>query len=156
MSSESLHLSRTIPASPANVWHTLTDLDQISEMLEGVTSVEVLTNGAYGIGTRWRETRKMMGMEGTEEMEVVDNDPLSRTVVEAVSGSTTYRTVFALESNAAQTVTTLTMDFSAASPEAQGFKKVVASTLGKLGMKVTAKAMTKDLEDIAAASIARR
>lgn len=155
MPGESLHLTRTIPSRPENVWYVLTELDEFAGVVEDITKIDVLTNGAYGVGTRWRETRKMMGMEGSEEMEVVDNDPFRKTVVEAVNGDVTYRTVFELTPNEAGTVTTLSMDFSAKAPEQKGLKKVLTNTMGKLGMKMTSKAMTKDLEAIAAAAIAR-
>ncbi|UJH69750.1 hypothetical protein [Ornithinimicrobium sp. INDO-MA30-4] len=87
MPGESLHLTRTIPSRPENVWYVLTELDKFAGVVEDITKIEVLTNGAYGVGTRWRETRKMMGMEGSEEMEVVDNDPSARPSLRQSTGT---------------------------------------------------------------------
>lgn len=39
--------------------------------MSGLTNVELLGGGgAFGLGTRWRETRTMFGKEATEEMEI--------------------------------------------------------------------------------------
>src|SRR5690606_16565810 len=67
------------------------------EVLRNVTRVERMTDGPYAVGTRWRETRRMMGREETEEMWVAESDPLRRTVVAASSGGAEYRTTFELE-----------------------------------------------------------
>ena len=89
-------LSRIIEAPPARVWQVLTDLDHAAETLSGVLRVEVLTDGPYALGTRWRETRKMFGREASEELWVADNDPLRRTQVRASSGGVDYVTEFVL------------------------------------------------------------
>ncbi len=44
------------------------ELDKAVERIPGITALEVLTDGPFGEGTRWRETRLMFKKEATEEM----------------------------------------------------------------------------------------
>lgn len=143
-------LSRRIDASPERVWQVLTDLKHAPDVLSGVVSVELLTDGPYAVGTRWRETRSMMGRKATEEMWVVDSDPHRRTEVAASSGGADYRTVFTL--TPAGEATELTMVFGAHTPEPTGVQKLLLKAFGNLGVKVTRKVMETDLADIASAA----
>src|SRR5690606_20498281 len=54
-------LSRRVAAPPEAVWEVLTDLDQAARRLTQVTDLHVISDGPYAVGTRWRETRRMMG-----------------------------------------------------------------------------------------------
>lgn len=149
-SGHELTLSRRIEAPPSRVWQVLTDLKHAPQVLSGVRSVELLTDGPYAVGTRWRETRTMMGRTVTEEMWVVDSDPHRRTEVAASSGGADYRTVFTLSPDGEGT--SLTMHFSAHTPDPTGVQKVLWKAFGALGLRATRKAMETDLADIAAAA----
>jgi carbon monoxide dehydrogenase subunit G len=65
----------TIEAEQDRVFRAITDLENASEWMEGLISIERTTQGGYGVGTAWRETRKVMGKEATEHFEVVAHDP---------------------------------------------------------------------------------
>ncbi|MCS6711578.1 SRPBCC family protein [Brachybacterium sp. EF45031] len=140
---------RLIAARPEVVWSVLTDLENATTFLSGVESVEVLTPGPYAVGTRWRETRSMLGMRGTEEMQVVEVDAPHRTTVTAAHKGTQYRSEFLLEPVPGDQ-TKLTTVFGASSPARTGALAMVGRALGALGMRVTTKAMDTDLADIAA------
>jgi 1-acyl-sn-glycerol-3-phosphate acyltransferase len=143
-------ISRRMAAPPAAVWAVLTDLAQAPQTLRGVTRVEVLTPGPYGVGTRWRETRAMWGREATEEMEVSVSEPERRTVVEARPGSTYYATVFTLRP--AGTGTQLDVRFSARTKDPNLVQRALWKAFGPLGARATRKALERDLKDIADAS----
>lgn len=149
-----LILHRTVSRPPEPVWEVLTDLPAAPRHLSGVTSVEILTAGPYAVGTRWRETRKVLGKEGTEEMTVTANDPLRSTEIEASSGGVSYRTTFTLSPVGAVS-TVLTMEFTGRSGEQTGLARLAGTVFGALGMRITRKAMEQDLEDIAAAAARR-
>lgn len=153
MSTHSLTLHRTVHAPVHQVWAVLTDLDHAQERLSAVTRVQILTDGPYAVGTRWRETRRVFGSEATEEMWVSDNDPLRSTVVEAASGDTVYRTTFTLTPVEAYT-TELTMTFAATGPESQGVRRVLRGLLAGIGLRATRTMLERDLKDIAAAAVA--
>lgn len=153
MTTQQLRLSRQIPASAEQVWAVLTNIEAAPRTLSDVMRVEMLTPGPYAVGTRWRETRKMFGFEGTEEMEVAVADAPHRTVIVADSAGAAYRTEFLLSPiSGSPDAIQLTMVFSAA-PQAQGgLKGRLMGVMAKVGMKATRTAMEQDLEDIAAAA----
>lgn len=147
-----VHLSRRIVAPPAAVWEVLTDLDRATERLSQVTELHQMTDGPYAVGTRWRETRRMMGSSETQEMVVVENDPLRRTVTEAVDGSTRYRTTIVLEPLDEAVATLVSVSFSAAVTDASRLQRLALRVVGPLGLKLTEKSLRTELDDIARAA----
>lgn len=145
-------VSRTIAARPARVWEVLTDIEHAAETLSGLQSVEVLTDGPYALGTRWRETRRMFGKESTEEMWVADNDPLRRTEVHAESGGVAYVSEFVLTPLDDGARTELQMRFSARMHSPSTVQKVAMKVFAGLALRATAKQLEQDLSDIAAAA----
>ena len=63
-------LREEILASPDRVFDVLCDLDRIERWAPDLVRVEKLTDGSFGPGTRWRETRRASGREFSEEFEV--------------------------------------------------------------------------------------
>lgn len=146
-------VNRRVQAGPEAVWEVLTDLDQAAARMSQITELHRLTPDEYEVGTRWRETRRMLGASESQEMEVVESVPLRRTVTEAVDGATTYRTTIVLESldNAVATLVTLT--FSATTVGDQtGLRRLALRVIGPLGLKLTEKSLRTELDDIAAAA----
>lgn len=65
-----LDLQTTIAAPPAKVWAALTDIPNWSLWLPNLVRLEILDLAAFGVGTRFRETRNMFGRDATEVFEV--------------------------------------------------------------------------------------
>lgn len=145
-------LHRRVAAPPEAVWEVLTDLEQSVRRLSQVTDLQVLTDGPYAVGTRWRETRRMMGSSDTQEMVVVDNDPLRRTVLEAVDGATTYTTIFVLEGLDDSAATLVTLTFSAEVSDPTRLQRLALQVVGPLGLKLTERSLRTELDDIARAA----
>lgn len=58
-------------AAPVDrVFSVFSDLDHIAGRVSSIKSIEPLTTGAFHLGTRWRETRQVMGRLDSAEMEV--------------------------------------------------------------------------------------
>lgn len=150
MSDITLTLERSIAAPPEAVWRVLTDLEAAPELLSGVTRVERLAGVGYAIGTRWRETRTMMGREETEEMEVVGIDEGRSTVIAAETRGMRYRTELSLEPTADGTV--LRMRFGGTLQSPSWLQRAVAKLTAPIGMSVTRRMMQQDLDDIATAA----
>ncbi|WP_336712098.1 SRPBCC family protein [Arthrobacter sp. USHLN218] len=149
-----LELDRYIDAPADVVWTVLTDIGRSPSTLSGVAGVEVLTPGAYREGFRWRETRRMLGKEATEEMWVADVDAPHSTTVKAASGGTDYTTRFTLTPAGAGTK--LRMSFGAEAQNPGWQHRLAMALFGRLGMHAARKAINQDLYDIAAAAEARR
>ena len=143
-----LDLSRHINADPETIWAVLTDVPNAHRILSGVLAVEILTAGEYEPGFRWRETRKMFGMESTEEMMVQTADAPHSTTVVAENGGTEYKTVFTLTADVSGG-TNLFMHFSAEVAHAPAISRVVMGVMGKVALNSTRKTMEQDLADIA-------
>ncbi|TXS55488.1 SRPBCC family protein [Streptomyces sp. t39] len=148
MATSTVVVDRLIEAPPGRVWETMTDLHSWESVLSGVDKVEVLTPGAFGLGTRWRETRRMFGKEATEEMRVTACEPPERYMVEAESHGTRYISQFRLLTAGPET-TTVRMTFTAVPPG--GLRGVLAKALGPLGARAVRKAIARDLADVARA-----
>jgi hypothetical protein len=137
--------------APVDVlWDVATDLAQAPANITGITRTEVLTDGGVGVGTRWRETRTMLGREATETMEITAVEPGRSYTAEAHSSGMHYVTRW--EVAATDTGSEIVMTFSGEP----------ASTIGRLASRVfgamnasVEKAMRKDMADIARAAEAR-
>ena len=56
------------------VFAAFTDLEQTARRVSGIKGVQILTNGEFRLGTRWRETREVMGRLDDADMEVTAFD----------------------------------------------------------------------------------
>ena len=143
-----LEIVRHVNAPVDAVWRVITDIPGSARTLSSVSRVEILTPGEYVEGFRWRETRKMMGKEATEEMWVADVDAPASTTVKAASNGADYTTRFTL--TPADGGTRLAMFFGAELETPGTLSRLMMALFGKLGLRVARKQMAKDLDEIAA------
>ena len=92
-----LSASTHVAASLDEVFQVYTQIDKAAERIPEITSIEVLSDGPFGEGFRWRETRLMFKKEATEEMWVTGFDPPRSYTVEAESHGSHYGTLFTFE-----------------------------------------------------------
>lgn len=148
MSEHRIELEQVVQAPAERVWEVLTDVAHADQTLSGVERVELLTEGPYWVGTRWRETRRVFGKEVTEEMQVTAAEAPTRTVVEADSSGVHYATEFTLAPST--DATRLAMSFTASQAGANVLQRALGRLFGGLGARATAKVMAQDLRDVAA------
>jgi len=145
-------LTQHINAPADAVWAVVSDIPGSAATLSGVDSIQMLTDGPYAVGTRWKETRTMMGRAETVEMWVSQSEAPSNgrgsTTVKAVQGGADYTSRFALAERDGGTDLTLT--FGAAVIKPTRLSRIMLAVFGPLGMRITRKALAKDLADIAA------
>ena len=89
-----LTASIRIAAPRERVFEVFTDIPRAVERIPGIVKIEMLSDGPFRVGTRWRETRIMMKKEATEEMWVTACAPPQSYAVEAESRGTHYDTLF--------------------------------------------------------------
>lgn len=139
----SISVERLIDAPPERVFLAASDFAGAPGRIKGIVKVEVLTNGPVGKGTRFRETRKFLGREASEEMEVIEFEPPRRYLLGAESHGCRYRTEFAFVPTAAGT--TVRMTFGA---EPLTFFSKVMTVLMRPLMKKMVSMCAKDLDDL--------
>lgn len=59
-----------IDAPVEKTFATFTDLEHAPQHVSGIRELQLLTPGAFGLGTRWLETREVLGRLDSAEMEV--------------------------------------------------------------------------------------
>ena len=64
-----------IAKPPQEVFEYTIDIDNAALILSNVTHAEMISNGAVGLGSRFRETRTMNGRATTSELEVTTFEP---------------------------------------------------------------------------------
>lgn len=98
----------TIAAPRTAVFAAFADIENAPAHMSGIESVEFVSDTHTGLGTRWRETRRMYGRAATEEMEITAFDAPSGYTVEAEGPGVRYRTEFRFEDDGAGTLVTMT------------------------------------------------
>lgn len=144
----SVTVQRPVAAPVERVWSVVTDTSRWADVMSAIERVEVLEGPEFRVGTRWRETRTMMGREATEEMRVTAVDAPRGYTVEADSRGAHYVSTFTLTpTGPASTDVAITF---AGHPSGAAMR-LLASLTAPLARRQAAKALAADLDDLAAA-----
>jgi hypothetical protein len=65
-----IKVSRDIKAPVDQVFAMFTDIEHGRDHVSGIRNIEVVSLGPLGLGTRWRETREVLGRLDDAEMEI--------------------------------------------------------------------------------------
>ncbi|GAA3339012.1 hypothetical protein GCM10020358_21200 [Amorphoplanes nipponensis] len=147
-------VTRLVEAPVATVWRVFTDLPSRCERLSTVIAVELLTQGPFGAGTSWRETRTMAdGTEITEEFRVDECVSPERFVVSSPGIGAEYRMTYTfvpvLEGrHRGGTMVTVVQDGTPTAPAG----RFLALVFGGLAARTVEGALRRDLDDLAAAA----
>lgn len=131
-------------ASPAAVFAACSDFEHAAENIEAITKMEMLTPGPVGKGTRFRETRKMLGKEATETMEVLEFSPNTTYVLGAESCGSRYRTTFTFTPSGAGT----DVEFRFAATPLTFMARLMGAVMMPMMKGVLRKCVMQDLADI--------
>ena len=63
-------VSNQVGAPVGKVFQLFTDIEHGPAHVSGIKNIEMLTPGAVHLGTRWRETREVLGRLDSAEMEI--------------------------------------------------------------------------------------
>ena len=144
----STSLTQHVNASAEKVWAVISDIPGSAATLSGVESIQMVSEGPYREGTRWKETRSVLGRRETVEMWVSEVDPPRSTTVMALHGGAEYTSRFTLEERGGGT--DLTMTFGAEVLRPTVFSRLMLAVFGRMGLNMARKALAKDLAEIAA------
>lgn len=146
MAAQTVSVQREILAEPLAVWNTVTDIDRAPKVLTAVEKTERLAGDGFEVGTRWQETRRVMGRLATEEMWVTEAVAPVRAVIASESEGTTYTT--AIDFKPSSLGTMLVFTFEASTANAGVGQKLLFALIGKAGVKAAKSAFERDLADI--------
>lgn len=139
-----LTLSKRIAAPVETVFAVATDLEHAAERIRGIEKIELITPVPVGIGTRWLETRKMMGHQSTETLEIKTFDPPRSYTIGCDSCGAHIETTFRF--SAVGNATDVTLEVSL---EARSLFAKLMSPIGNMMFGATMrKCMEDDLDDI--------
>lgn len=146
-----LTVSTHVAAPLQETFDVFTELEHAAERIPAITKLELLSEGPFGEGTRWRETRVLMKKESTEEMWVTGFEPPHRYTVEANSCGSLYQTLFSFKPDGQGT--TVSWSFEA-TPQTLA-AKIMSPVFGLLFKGMMKKCMLEDLEALREVAEAR-
>jgi carbon monoxide dehydrogenase subunit G len=135
-----------VRSTPDRAFAVFTDLEAVGDRLSAIEEIELLTDGPIRVGTRWKETRELMGQSATEEMEIVEFDAPRRLVAQAESYGTRYTTQFEFEPEGAGTRIRVTFRAEPQSWTARAMSTVLGGTM----MGSVQEMLAQDLADLKA------
>ncbi len=101
-----------IPASINTCFEAFSDLNKLPEKVTAITQIELLTSGAIGVGTKFKETRIMFGNESSEVMEITIFEPNSHIREEAYSNGFHYISDWRFVESEGKTKVSITFNIS--------------------------------------------
>lgn len=151
-----MFFSTLIDASQEAVFAAASDFPNAASMIDGINSVEMLSKAndgsEIGLGTRFKESRTMMGKEAVEEMTVTEFDPPRAYTLSAVSCGVKFdcRVTCLEESPGAggEQSGGCRLSYDIDTQPQTLFAKVVSPIMGVMMKGSMRKAMEKDLADM--------
>ncbi len=139
-----------VPAQAADLWRVLTDLPR---RFPAGGPIEVLTPGAFGPGTAWRETRtRPDGSALVEEFVVLAAEPPRRLVLGSPGDGVDYRITWTLRDvrrrRRRYAAVRVTVQALPAAPSG----RAVALLLGGLAVRAAEKVLRQDIAALAEAA----
>ena len=135
-------VERQIQAPPETVFQIIADVRSFKKAVPHITSVEFLTSQQAGLGTRFRETRRMRGREAATELEITEFVENDRVRMDADMNGTVWSTLFTVAPRDGGTHLTMTMDAKA--------YKLLPRLVNPLIKGAVRKAVVEDLDAVKA------
>ena|SRR5471032_2412721 len=90
-------VSNRIAAPIHRVFEYFTDLESEVPHVSGIKKIQMLTPGHFGLGTRWQETRDLLGVTDSAEMEITSFERDRTYTITHHKGGVRIDTVFSFE-----------------------------------------------------------
>lgn len=136
-------LSREIEAPIDRVFDTVADITNFQQAIPHIANVEFLSEARVGVGTRFRETRRMPnGREMSNDLEVTEHEANDHVRIVTESHGTVWDTVFRVRESGGATELTMVMKARA--------QRLLPRLLNPLLKGMIAKEIGKDLDAVKA------
>jgi len=129
-----------IDAPIETVFDAIAHIDSFMRASPAIVGVEYLTERKRGVGTRFRETRRMGNREASTELEITEYDPPERVRLVSEAGGAVWDTLFAVRPTNNGTVLAMTMTATA--------RNLISRLLLPLMRKPIARAIEDDLQAV--------
>lgn len=133
----------TLAAPVADVFKAFTDIEHNAGRVSGIKAVEILTTGDFRLGTRWRETREVMGRLDDAEMEVTEFEKNRGYTITHYKAGVRIDTIFAFAPAGDGTSVSITFAL-----ENQGLPPGLLSPVSWAIAGKVKEALTRDLQDM--------
>ena len=131
---------RLIDAPLDLVFETVADIRNYAEAIPHIQEVSILSEVQVGVGTRFRETRRVAGQEATTELEVTEYEANRRYRCVSDTHGTIWDSIFGVEERDGKTRLTLVLN---ARP-----KSVMTRLMNPMIRGMVAKAISDDLDAV--------
>jgi len=136
-------VSSHVEAPVEQVFRQFTDVEQAAKRVAGIRGIEMMTPGAFGPGTKWREIREVVGRLDSADMEVTSFDRNRMYTITHYKAHSRIDTVFSFAPDGDGTK--VTVEFTL---DSQGMPPGLLAPLGWLvGGKIRS-TLSQDLEDL--------
>jgi uncharacterized protein YndB with AHSA1/START domain len=136
-------VEKYIAAPIEHAFEVFTDVEHGPEHVSGLQKIEVVTTGGFRLGTRWRETREIMGRKITEEMQVTAFERNRTYTITNDNFGTRVDTQFSFEPS--NSGTKVRVEFSL---EPQSFSARLLTPIGWAMAGTIRDAIVRDLDDL--------
>jgi hypothetical protein len=136
-------VSDEIAGSVEKVFALFTDIEHGPESVSGIKQIEMLTSGGFGLGTRWLETREVLGRRDSAEMEVTSFERNRTYTITHHKFGTRIDAVFSFEPTSQGTKVTIEFDL-----ESPGMPPGILAPLGWAIAGKVGEVLAHDLADL--------
>lgn len=130
--------------APERAWEMVVTVERYPGLVGSYVSVEPITAGARGVGTRWRQTRTVFGRRHAQVLEITEWDPPREMTTTAVESGAIYTTRHRLDGSPDGTRIEVRFEVRSSSALATLFQRLLGSRM----LKSTESAMRRDLADL--------
>ena len=103
-------ITKAIDAPIEIVFNTVADIRNFSKAVPDIMDVEFLSDQKSGVGTRFKETRKINGREASTELEITEYEENDHVRIVSDSHGTVWDSLFSVKKGNGKTDLTLVMD----------------------------------------------
>lgn len=138
-----LRVTNEIAAPVEDVFNLFTDIENAAERVSAIQEIKVMSTGPFNLGTRWNETREVLGRIDDAQMEITSFERNKGYTVTHHKGGVRIDTIFTFEPSASGTNVSIEFELNS-----QGLPPGLLSPLEwAVGGKVR-HALSDDLDDL--------
>ena len=138
-----IRVGTLVRAPLARVFQVFTDIEESAGRVRNIKKIEMLTPGAIKSGSRWRETRELMGQTASEELQITAFEVNGMYTITCDTHGTRFDCTFRFTDATDGTDVTAELDIIP-----QSFGARLVAPFGALVLSNVEKSLEQDLTDL--------